>query len=166
VAISPHELSRDVLNGEACFRPTGHKVTDNLKNLRLGGFRALFQEIVVHFGDVRDNTLPFGRVADHRDERPEDLLKPRLEIARTSADIRPHVAEVPKTPEEELVADLTCLFVEAIIEIQRDLAPYLASTHVLRDAAALQGAVLKEAAGRDDLRPEDVVRPRVELLLR
>src|SRR5437899_161982 len=59
----------------------------------------------------------------------------------------PRVLVVPEPVEEELVPYLSGLLVEALVQIDRDLAPYLAAAHVLRDAAALKRPVLEEAAG-------------------
>src|SRR5205814_10599862 len=104
--------------------------------------------------------------ADDRNERPEDLLEPRLEIARPGAYVSARVPEVPQPVGEELVPDLPRLRLEAAVEIERYPAPDRAAAHVLSHAAALQRPVLKEAAGRHDLRAEDAVRTRIELLLR
>src|SRR5262249_46290384 len=113
-----------------------HEIADDREDLRFGGLRALLHEVFVVLPDKGDHFLPRRHIADHRDERPENLLEPRLEIACARADFRPRVLEVPQAIEQELVAYPSGLLVEALVEIERDLAPYLAAAHVLRDAAA------------------------------
>src|SRR5205807_4583219 len=139
------ELSCNVLNREPCIR-LRHEIADDLENLRFCGLGSFIEQVFVQLRDIGHNLAPRRRVADDRDERPEDLLEPRLEIARPGAYFRARVPEVAEPIREELVPDLTRLLLEAAVEIERYTAPDRAAAHVLRHAAALKRPVLEEAA--------------------
>jgi hypothetical protein len=50
--------------------------------------------VVVQLPKNGHDTITRRRIVDHRDERPENLLEPRLEIASARAVVPPRVLEV------------------------------------------------------------------------
>src|SRR5258708_16947043 len=154
VAVAREKRRGDVLDRQPGAGTFGDQFADDAQDLRLGGLRALLDGILVQLPQKSDDTVSRRRIVDHRNERPENLLQPRLEIASARAVVPPRVLEVSQTIEEQLVPQVSGLLVERVVEIQRNLASERAAAHVFGDAAALQGAVLEEAAGSHDLRAE------------
>src|ERR1700687_3880088 len=78
---SARELVCDVLHREPFAGASRYEIPNDREDLRLDALRSLLRELVVELRKFRDDQLPRHRIVDHREQRPEDLFEPRLEIA-------------------------------------------------------------------------------------
>src|SRR5262249_5444309 len=128
-----------------------------------GALPPVVEQSLVVVRELRVETAASGRIVDHRIQRPENLPKPRFEIATGRAVRKTRAPSVPQAVEEEAVPDLPSLLPKRIVEVYRDIRPERPRPKILREASALQCLVLEKSPRRDELRSEDVIGPRIEL---
>ena len=154
----------DLADGNARPVACRESFRHDLQDLRRERLPPFVDEILLQLEKRLPYRFPRFGIIDETQKRQGGLVEPRFDLRNHDAWIDLDGISVSQSEMEKPVAQHGCFFLEAVREMDRNVATQASLPRLLGEKAALQCPIVERMPHADDLGAEDMKGLRVELL--